>query len=381
MQAIDGSLARLGLDYVDLVFCHRPDRETPIEETVWAMRDIIQPRQGALLGHSEWTAGEIARPGRSPSGITCTSRSWSSRSTTCSPRARRAGICAALRRHRPRPDDLESARVGLLTGKYNEGFPRTRGDQGLRVARGTNHSNPIRIEKVQSLDPIARRARMHACPARHSLVPRESARLDGDHRREPAEQVIENMKALDIVPKLTPDVLARIEHHGRGSATNAGRRAINALNLWAEEQRSTYLLSRVRRCRKRHGSRELFRRLAGEAEAQAAIWRARLTARGYPAPCAVGSRRAHAPPSPTCGREIAARAAAASPKRLSAMKVRGMAVYGGRGAAPNRGTRRPFPGAMLERRGARGGGSGRACARAALGVKTSGLVSNASASA
>ena len=50
-QAIDGSLARLGLDYVDLVFCHRADPDTPIEETVWAMHDMIAAGQGALLGH------------------------------------------------------------------------------------------------------------------------------------------------------------------------------------------------------------------------------------------------------------------------------------------------------------------------------------------
>ncbi len=50
-QAMDGSLERFGLDFVDLVFCHRADPETPIEETVWAMHDLDQPGQGPLLGH------------------------------------------------------------------------------------------------------------------------------------------------------------------------------------------------------------------------------------------------------------------------------------------------------------------------------------------
>ena len=74
MQAIDGSLQRLGLDFVDLVFCHRPDPQTPIEETVWAMSDIIAQRQGAVLGH-ERVVGRprSGRPGRSPSAITCAS--------------------------------------------------------------------------------------------------------------------------------------------------------------------------------------------------------------------------------------------------------------------------------------------------------------------
>ena len=59
MQAIDGSLERLGLDFVDLLFCHRPDPNTPIEETVWAMSDIISAGKALYWGTSEWTADEI----------------------------------------------------------------------------------------------------------------------------------------------------------------------------------------------------------------------------------------------------------------------------------------------------------------------------------
>ena len=63
LQAIDGSLERFGLDFVDLVFCHRADPETPIEETVWAMSDIITSGQGPLLGH----LGVVGR--RDPRGL------------------------------------------------------------------------------------------------------------------------------------------------------------------------------------------------------------------------------------------------------------------------------------------------------------------------
>ncbi|HYM48862.1 MAG TPA: aldo/keto reductase, partial [Burkholderiaceae bacterium] len=58
-QAIDGSLKRLQLDYVDLVFCHRADPTTPIEETVWAMHDMVERGQALYWGTSEWTADEI----------------------------------------------------------------------------------------------------------------------------------------------------------------------------------------------------------------------------------------------------------------------------------------------------------------------------------
>src|SRR4051794_30691943 len=59
MQAIDGSLERLGLDFVDLLFCHRADPQTPIEETVWAMSDIVASGKALYWGTSEWTADEI----------------------------------------------------------------------------------------------------------------------------------------------------------------------------------------------------------------------------------------------------------------------------------------------------------------------------------
>lgn len=59
MQAIDGSLERLGLDFVDLLFCHRPDPHTPIEETVWAMSDIVSSGKALYWGTSEWSADEI----------------------------------------------------------------------------------------------------------------------------------------------------------------------------------------------------------------------------------------------------------------------------------------------------------------------------------
>lgn len=58
-QAIDGSLQRLQLDYIDLVFCHRPDPNTPIEETVWAMHDMISQGKALYWGTSEWSAAEI----------------------------------------------------------------------------------------------------------------------------------------------------------------------------------------------------------------------------------------------------------------------------------------------------------------------------------
>ncbi len=59
LEAIDGSLERLQLDHVDLLFCHRPDPTTPIEETVWAMHNIIEQGKALYWGTSEWEAADI----------------------------------------------------------------------------------------------------------------------------------------------------------------------------------------------------------------------------------------------------------------------------------------------------------------------------------
>ena len=59
LEAVDGSLQRFNLEYLDLIFCHRPDPSTPIEETVWAMHDIISRGKALYWGTSEWSAEQI----------------------------------------------------------------------------------------------------------------------------------------------------------------------------------------------------------------------------------------------------------------------------------------------------------------------------------
>ena len=59
IEGINGSLKRFGLDYVDIIYCHRPDKNTPIEETVWAMHNIIEWGKALYWGTSEWSAAEI----------------------------------------------------------------------------------------------------------------------------------------------------------------------------------------------------------------------------------------------------------------------------------------------------------------------------------
>jgi len=212
-HAIEGSLARLGLDYVDLVFCHRPDPATPIEETVWAMHRIIERGQALYWGTSEWSADEIRA-------------AWSV--------AERHGLARPVMEqpqynlfHRKRVEQ-EYARLiediglglttwsplgsGLLTGKYRGGIPA--GSRGavenyafLRPRLTDEKGNEI----VGRLEPVARE--LGCTLAQLALAwclknPRVSTVITGATR---VAQLQENMKALDVVGLLTLEVLARID--------------------------------------------------------------------------------------------------------------------------------------------------------------------------
>jgi voltage-dependent potassium channel beta subunit len=212
-QAIDGSLARLSLDYVDLVFCHRADPDTPIEETVHAMHDMIAAGKALYWGTSEWSAAEIMA-------------AWqiAERHHLHKPVMEQPQYNLL---HRERVEQ-EYARLyldiglgtttwsplasGMLTGKYNDGIPQgSRGTIKGYEWLAERLREPAKIAAVKRLAPIA--ADLGCTLAQMSLAwclknPDVSTVITGASR---ASQVVENMKALDIAPKLTPDVMARIE--------------------------------------------------------------------------------------------------------------------------------------------------------------------------
>ncbi|MFO1323872.1 MAG: VIT1/CCC1 transporter family protein [Burkholderiales bacterium] len=146
---------------------------------------------------------------------------------------------------------------------------------------------------------------------------------------------------------------------------------MNPLASWTEEQRSAYLYRACAQAETGNARAELFRRLAGEAEAQAAIWRAQLTARGHPPP---------PPYLPDSRTQLVARLVGwLGPRRmkpvLAAMKVRGMAIYGALPPAPAGHATPTAPGTVEVRH--RGLGQGGNLRAAVFGVND-GLVSNAS---
>lgn len=218
LEAMDGSLERLGMDHVDLVYCHRPDPETPMEETVRAMHDIVASGKAFYWGTSEWSAEQIRE-------------AWD--------------IADRRNLHRPQMEqplynmiarakvEKEFARLydgiglglttfsplasGLLSGKYRNGIPA-----GTRFAlpgyewlqKRYLHDDIPAI--VSRLEPIA--AELGCTMSQLGIAwvaknPRVSSVITGASRR---EQLVENLGALEVIPRLTPEVLARIDDTLKG---------------------------------------------------------------------------------------------------------------------------------------------------------------------
>jgi len=213
MHAIDASLARLKLDYVDLVFCHRSDPDTPLEETVRAMSDMITAGKAQYWGTSEWSAADIVAAWHLADHHHLHKPVMEQPQYNLFHRERVEREYARLY------DTLGIGTTiwsplgsGLLTGKYNDGIPADsrgalKGNEWLR----DRLTEPAKIAQVKRLATIA--DELSCTLAQMSLAwclknPRVSTVITGASR--PA-QVTENMQALDVVDKLTPDVMERIE--------------------------------------------------------------------------------------------------------------------------------------------------------------------------
>jgi voltage-dependent potassium channel beta subunit len=213
LQAVDASLERFGLDHLDLVYCHRADPETPIEETVRALSDVIDRGKALYWGTSEWTADEIRA-------------AWdvADRHGWHKPVVEQPEYNLFKRRR----VEKEYARLyedigigttiwsplasGLLTGKYLDGVPEDsrgalEGYDWLRKRLADEQANA----KVRELKTVA--DELGVTLAQLSIAwcaanPDVSSVITGASR---VEQVHDNMGALDALAKLTPDAKERVE--------------------------------------------------------------------------------------------------------------------------------------------------------------------------
>ncbi|WP_372527473.1 potassium channel beta subunit family protein [Piscinibacter sp.] len=212
-QAIDGSLARMKLDFIDLVYCHRSDPHTPIEETVWAMSDMITRGKALYWGTSEWSAADIRA-------------AWDI--------AERHHLHKPVMEqpqyhlfHRKRVEE-EYARLyediglglttwsplasGLLTGKYKAGVPA--GSRGALESMGflvKNLTDAAKNDAVARLEGVAAELGCSVSQLAIAWVahnPRVSTVITGASR---LSQLQSNLAAAEVIEKLTPAVLAQID--------------------------------------------------------------------------------------------------------------------------------------------------------------------------
>jgi voltage-dependent potassium channel beta subunit len=213
LQAIDGSLRRFGLDFLDLIFCHRADRHTPIEETVWAMSDIVSSGKALYWGTSEWTADEIR------AAWEIADRHHLHKPVMEQPQYNLFERRRVEREYARLYEDIglglttwSPLASGLLTGKYVDGVP-----EGSRASLPgyewlRDHlTDPRRNEQVKALSGVAERLGVtlsQLAIAWCAANPRVSTVITGASR---PEQVVENMGALRALELLTPEVKAEVE--------------------------------------------------------------------------------------------------------------------------------------------------------------------------
>lgn len=213
IEGVNNALRRFQLDYVDLVFCHRPDPSTPIEETVRAMDLVIKSGKAMYWGTSEWSAAQIMRADGLARQYGLTPPAMEQPQYNMFARERFEKEYDILYKELGYGTTIFSPLAsGLLSGKYNNGIPEDSraalpGYEWLkRIITETGG-----VEKVKQLVPVSQD--LGCTMSQLALAwclknPNVSTVITGASR---PEQVHENMKALEVVSKLTPDVMERIE--------------------------------------------------------------------------------------------------------------------------------------------------------------------------
>jgi voltage-dependent potassium channel beta subunit len=214
LEACDAALKRLQVDYLDLYFCHRPDRNTPVEETVWAMNTLIQ--QGKILywGTSEWSAAEIMEAHRVAQEFKLIGP------TMEQPQYNLFERYKVEKEFLPIYDFVGLGTTiwsplasGLLTGKYNNGIPKN-SRLALEDMAWLKEKLKIddKVKKIKELTGLSKE--LGVSTASLSIAwciknPHVTTAILGATKK---EQLMENLKSVEIMEKLTPDVLEKIEN-------------------------------------------------------------------------------------------------------------------------------------------------------------------------
>jgi voltage-dependent potassium channel beta subunit len=213
LHAIDGSLVRLRVDFVDILFCHRSDDQTPIEETVWAMSDIVSSGKALYWGTSMWSADEIR------AAWEIADRRNLHKPVVEQPEYNLVSRHRVEREYRRLYVDIglglttwSPLASGLLTGKYRNGLPEgTRATLPGYSWLADEVTDPELNSRVGELATVAEDL---GCTLAQLAIawcaanPDVSTVLTGASR---VEQVQENLGAVNVLGRLDTDVLARID--------------------------------------------------------------------------------------------------------------------------------------------------------------------------
>ncbi|GMH32412.1 hypothetical protein BSKO_00246 [Bryopsis sp. KO-2023] len=216
IEGMKASLERLQLDYVDVVFCHRPDPFTPIEETVRAMNHVIEKGQAFYWGTSEWSAQQITEACEIAKNLKLIGPVVEQPEYHMFQRDRvEKEYLPVYKNYGTKLTTWSPLASGVLTGKYSGGTV----PEGSRLAmsnfQGMREKKLVerrsQVDKVDQLKPIA--DELDCSLAQLALAwcaknPNVATVITGATKM---SQVEDNLGALGVIPKLTPDIIARIE--------------------------------------------------------------------------------------------------------------------------------------------------------------------------
>jgi len=211
IEGLNGSLERFQLDYVDVVYCHRSDKTTPIEETVRAFHSLIEWGKAMYWGTSEWDADEIVQ------AIEIAEKHHLHKPITEQPKYHllsrkkfEVDYARVFKDYGYGSTTFSPLAGGVLSGKYLNGVPKD-SRAALEGFSSLKQETIQQEEKIRSLKWIAKE--LGCTPSQLSIAwilknPNVSSVITGATR---VEQVHENMKAVEIAPKLTDDVMEKID--------------------------------------------------------------------------------------------------------------------------------------------------------------------------
>lgn len=221
MQAIDGSLQRFGLDFVDLVYCHRPDPHTPVEETVRAMSDMITQGKALYWGTSEWSAADIR------AAWDIAERHHLHKPVMEQPQYHLFHRKRVEEEYKRLYEDIglglttwSPLASGLLTGKYRGGIPAdSRGALENMAFLREGLTDARKNAAVAQLEGIAKE--LGGTVAQLAIAwllknPNVSTVITGASK---LSQLQDNLGAAGLVERLTPEVMARIDDATKGLST------------------------------------------------------------------------------------------------------------------------------------------------------------------